>query len=92
MTSLPYFLKLEHIRQMTEIMKGNEVPKGRQGPWADYVEVFPRMDVGDSVDFPLGKIVRRRVLSAASHWKRAHPGWNYTTRTLDGGLRLWRTE
>jgi hypothetical protein len=48
---------------------------------------FAEMKVGQSFivnDF--------RVRSAASQWKKRHPGWNYTTRAVgQGKYRLWRT-
>ena len=33
---------------------------------------------------------RRRVLSAASHYKKRHPGWDYQSESFNGGIRIWR--
>lgn len=48
---------------------------------------FGNMKVGDSL-FVEGKSgVSMR--SAAVFFKKDHPGWDYTSREMDGGVRLW---
>jgi hypothetical protein len=48
------------------------------------------LEVGDSVLVPFEKI---RIVRNALSWKKnITPGWNYATRTVDGGVRIWRIE
>mgnify|MGYP000511689534 FL=1 len=50
---------------------------------------FASMMPGDS--FLVGQVDAQRARLAASAWKRRFPGFDYTTRAEDGGLRVWRT-
>lgn len=51
---------------------------------------FPIMDVGDSIFFDTQKNSDRNTLLARA--KKAMPGAKFTTRKMDGGFRIWRTE
>jgi len=59
---------------------------GRTGRPAIYP--WDGMDVGDSF-FVAGKTSQNLVAPAAFQAKSR--GWKFTTRTQDGGVRVWRT-
>ncbi len=53
---------------------------------------FADMKIGDSFfikDEP-GKPATRVVQPAAAHYKRIDSSFDYRTRQMDGGVRLWR--
>ncbi len=51
---------------------------------------FRDMRIGDSFFVPHTDIrAIPRVRSAASEWAR-RMGWEFTTRKVEGGLRIWR--
>ena len=49
---------------------------------------FKTMPVGASILVPKGMAEKARI-AAAVH-KSRHPGWDYATRSVDGGIRIWR--
>ena len=63
--------------------------RGAHGAYSTASRLFPQMEVGAS--FAIPSEWRKRLVSAASVYKRANPGWNFTTRTIDSEVRLWRT-
>lgn len=51
---------------------------------------FGDMNIGDSFEFD--GLLAYKIRSAAGWYKKRHPGWEYTTRTVsDTHIRLWRT-
>lgn len=50
---------------------------------------FPDMNVGDS--FAAGKDQANNIRMAAQRYKKENPLWDYTTRTDEFTVRLWRT-
>ena len=76
-----------------KIEKGVEIPESKSGlvrkyPWAD-------MQPGDSFLVPFNgepaHRVRENATAAASYAKR-HFDWKLCTRTVEGGIRVWRIE
>jgi len=52
---------------------------------------FREMKVGDSFFVPKKeKVPTSNVRCAAESWKKSHPGFTYASRTVEGGLRVWR--
>lgn len=47
------------------------------------------LEIGDSVFLP--KVNRERGGSILVYYKK-HTGFGYTLRTVEGGIRVWRTE
>jgi hypothetical protein len=50
---------------------------------------FAKLEVGDSFFVPG---IKMSVLSSAASGARKRTGFKFTTRTVDGGVRTWRTE
>lgn len=75
---------------MYEIEKGIEPPKGQMGRRRSYP--FPDMEIGDSffVPFEEGDLkVKAAVQAAATHYGKRH-GMKFATRSIEGGIRVWR--
>lgn len=74
-----------------KIEKGVSLPptRGQGTGGAPSKYPFKEMEVGDSFAAPLSE--RRRVASAASAHKRRHGG-QFTARTLEDEVRVWRIE
>lgn len=49
---------------------------------------FATMEVGDSILIPSSQ--KQLARSHALNYKKTHPGWNYKTRTMPEGMRIWR--
>jgi hypothetical protein len=73
-----------------KIERGVKLPPAR----AARNEVYPwaKMRLGDSFTVPIDMETRRRVQSAASIYKKRHPGWDYATRLEPENkcMRIWR--
>ena len=72
---------------MLKIEKGIKIPevnpkKNYKYPWTD-------MEVGDSFLVNFIDILRVRI---AAHYHSKTSGRKYTTRIVDNGARVWRTE
>jgi hypothetical protein len=52
---------------------------------------YPFADMPVGASFLLPRSERLKVSGAAANWKKRHPGWDYTSRTSEEGLRFWRT-
>ncbi len=65
------------------------VPLVPDASWRNVRAQLSTMQVGESRFFGAG--TKATVRGYASRYKAQHPGWNYTTRTEDEGMRLWRT-
>lgn len=67
-----------------KIERGIPVPSARGAlikyPWAE-------MEVGDSLFFPAGN--HPSVSAISGQWATRH-GRKFTTRKVDGGVRVWR--
>lgn len=72
---------------MYKIMSDIEIPRSRVGRPFKYP--FRNMQIGESIFVAVDDIVLARA--AAGQYKRAHPGWDYVSRSDDGGGRIWRT-
>jgi hypothetical protein len=48
---------------------------------------FLAMKPGDSFALPLPQA--KRLMNAASNYKRNHPGWNFITQTGKDEVRIW---
>jgi len=83
---------------MFEVENGIEIPAPKRGrgrppkyPWAE-------MEIGDSffVEAQEGRSIenQQRSLSASgrSYGVRKHVGMKFRTRTVEGGVRVWRIE
>lgn len=70
-----------------EIEKGIPIPTSSRGR-REGKSIFPfsEMAIGDSVFHGLYSSGQ----SAASKYAKLNPGWNYTTRKENGGVRIWR--
>lgn len=57
---------------------------------------FAKLAVGDSFLLACTTVERTRLAirlrTAAEFYRKRTPGWNFTSRQVDGGVRLWRTE
>lgn len=67
----------------------------RRGGWKP-IYPFADMEVGDSFIVPFEdrtpkNVMRHRISSAAMHRKKTHGG-NFTVRTTNDGIAVWRTE
>ena len=50
---------------------------------------WPEMEVGDHIFVPGKKT--GDIMAASRGWsKRNAPGWKFTARAVDGGVRIWR--
>ena len=67
-----------HVAPPTE---GNQ--RGRRSTYP-----FGSLKVGES--FFVDDATATKARLAASAWKRNHPGWDYTGRNEEGGVRIWR--
>jgi len=75
---------------MTEKKADFKIEKGFSISTAAYgsgVSKYPwlAMEIGDSF-FSAGKSVQQ----AAASWNRDHPDTKFTTRSVEGGCRVWR--
>ena len=75
-----------------EIESGVPIPerarpgsKGERGSKYRFGELVP----GQSISLPITDA--KRLSHSATVWRRKHPGWNYTIRSMDDVVRLWRT-
>lgn len=70
----------------TEIKSGIPVP----APHSSQIRYpFAEMKIGDCFEKPKAQGTLLRV--AASHYKKTHPGWGYTTRIVGDQVCLWCT-
>lgn len=68
----------------------NSVPTPVCGRGRPRIWPFDVLVIGESFTVPEEQAVRMRL--GAANFKHRNPGWNYTTRTEDGGnVRVWRT-
>lgn len=77
---------------MYEIENGIEIPKSNYGYYSKYP--FGEMEIGESFFVPFGDdkhIIRVRVQTAASYYGKRN-NVRFLTRTVDGGVRVWRVE
>lgn len=72
---------------MIQIEKNISVPAA-QNVGRPRIYPFAEMEIGDSFLLPTAE--KDRVGQAAKAWKARHGGWNYRTRVLDEGIRIWR--
>ena len=49
---------------------------------------FEEMEIGDS--FFVTDVSPKSVRTSANGWKKRHPGFEYTSRVIDGWTRVWR--
>ncbi len=49
---------------------------------------FLEMEVGDSFFVP--GFSSKDMSGSLTRVRKLHPGWKFTTRTIDGGVRVWR--
>lgn len=68
-----------------KIEKGVPIPPKMRVPRK---AIFHQMEVGDSVFMP-GK--KRNPLAYTVHIRRTR-GWKFTSRKVEGGVRIWRVE
>ncbi len=71
-----------------KIDKNVPIPKSGKGTGFKYP--LGEMKVGDS--FFVRDIKIETVSSSVSLYKKKSPGKNFTVRTIEGGVRVWRTE
>lgn len=69
---------------MIEIEKNIPTPKKRS-KWQKYP--FSEMEVGDS--FLVGIEKRNSISTTINHHKKRHGG-DFTCRSVEGGIRVWR--
>jgi hypothetical protein len=50
---------------------------------------FALLQVGQS--FLVPDELRQNLQRSANSYRRANPGWQYVTRPVEGGRRIWRT-
>jgi hypothetical protein len=85
-------VKLTHMIKARgmKIERGVKLPPARAA--RNEVYQWAKMRLGDSITVDIDLETRRRAQSAASTYKRRHPGWDYTTRLEpeDGVMRIWR--
>jgi len=77
-----------------KVERGVPIPDRRHGAPGKYP--FEKMSQGDSFLLPVENeedvdTVRRRIAAAASLYATRNGG-KFTTRTVDGGIRVWRVE
>lgn len=77
------------------IEKGVEIPKKKAGPGSESMYPFAQMEPGDSFFIPASGItqknLQRRMATAAKRTGSARiPGSKWTTRKVEGGIRVWR--
>lgn len=67
-----------------------DVPIPMRGSWQGLGRKYPfeEMEVGDS--FFVTDVSPKSVRTSANGWKKRHPGFDYTSRVIDGGTRVWR--
>lgn len=74
-----------------EIRIEKGVPLPERSPTRRYP--FPAMEIGDSILIPVGRddvAERRRILTASHNWAKMN-NRHHVNRTVDGGVRIWRT-
>jgi len=80
---------------MAEFELSKNVPApGRRGGAGNAKFPLREMEIGHSFHMPFGSnpMNERSVLSnALAAFKLRNPGWDYTTRKDDTGVRVWRT-
>jgi hypothetical protein len=76
---------IERQGSMFKLTKSIPVPPRKKLPYP-----FAEMEIGDSFSVP--NTERKRLIGCAAGYKfRSKTPWNYTTRTENGEVRLWRT-
>lgn len=67
------------------------VDKGLPIPHAATRQRYPwkEMDIGDSFFVADGN---QKSIACAAYQATARLGWRFITRTVDGGIRVWRTQ
>ena len=69
-----------------------DIPKpkstGKRGRPPKYP--FSKMEVGDSAFFPGEKTLSNTYMAAANIGNRK--GWKFSSRAVEGGIRIWRVE
>lgn len=79
-----------------KVEKGVPIPGFYNGRALSSVFPLVEMEIGDSFLIPKdaelpSKVLRSRVLSNASTLRRTK-GWQFTTRVVDEGVRVWRIQ
>jgi len=77
---------------MIKVNKGISIPKSASiGTKAKYP--FRAMETGDSFLVPSNNPTRaqKHMSSIITYWKGKLPGRTFTTRCVEGGVRIWRT-
>lgn len=72
---------------MYSIEKGIEIPKSQK---KNLKYPFRNMEIGDS--FFVEKDRRLAAYSIVSQFARQNPPMKFTTRVVDGGVRVWRIQ
>jgi len=67
------------------IEKGVPLPPGQRG--RGLIGVIQKMDVNDSILVPDAK---QSIVSASGRVVRQRTGAQFTTRVVEGGVRIWR--
>ena len=67
-------------------IKPMKTPKSRQ----NYSEIFAELKIGEGFEVSESDIAS--VRASACNYKRTHGRWDYTTRKIDTGYVLVRTE
>jgi hypothetical protein len=78
-------MKIE--KGVMRIEKGVPIPRPRFNSLTD---ALSRMDIGDSVFIPGEKNTRPVNTHIWNTKKRRPGGFRFTSRTVDGGVRVWR--
>jgi hypothetical protein len=69
------------------IEQGIPAPEGPRFPTPTWP--FGVLSVGESFFVPSD--LAERAITAVGMWKHRHRGWDYRTKRLEGGVRIWRT-
>lgn len=66
------------------------IPKPEKDPGGRWP--FSKMDIGDSFAVPTEYAVpvRNALSSYTSYWRKQGKNYKFSTRNVDGGLRVWR--
>ncbi len=81
--------KIEKGIELPSLSSKRGVERGRYGKSRDYP--FKDMIIGDSFLIQEPEEIWGKARKAAALWGKRHDR-KYTTRQVDGGLRVWRTE